>query len=408
MVMEVYMLEIEQARDVVLENVVKIDSEVVDITSSLNRILACDIYSDIDLPTFSNSAMDGYAIISSDLKGASIDQPICLEVIGEIPAGHTYSGILMNGKAIKIMTGAPIPEGADAVVPIEYTKAEGALVKVFRSVKEKQNIRYKGEDLASGKLVIAKGKKLSPADIGMLAAQNLRTVSVSKLPSVSILSTGDEVIDVGEELSPGKIRDINSYCLYANALKYGGIPISLGIANDNKAAIIKSIENGLNSDILVISGGVSVGDYDFVKEVLIEKGVSIKFWKVAIKPGKPILFGVKGNTLVFGLPGNPISALVTFREFVLPAMCKMQGRVDNPIKEQYAVLERDISINTGRRHYIMGNICYRGGAYFTKPVGIQSSGALNSLLQSNCLIVIPGDTPQIKSGEQVLVQLLDE
>ncbi|ACL75958.1 gephyrin-like molybdotransferase Glp [Ruminiclostridium cellulolyticum] len=402
------MLGIEQARDLVLESVVKKDSEVVDITSSLNRILACDLYSDIDLPTFNNSAMDGYAVISSELKGASFDQPISLEVIGEIPAGYTYSGILMNGKAIKIMTGAPIPQGADAVVPIEYTKAEGALIKVFRGVKDKENIRYKGEDLAHGKLVLKKGKKLSPADIGMLAAQNLRTISVSKLPSVSILATGDEVVDVGEELSPGKIRDINSYTLYANVIKYGGIPISLGIAKDNKDAIIRSIENGLNSDILVISGGVSVGDYDFVKEVLIEKGVSIKFWKVAIKPGKPILFGVKGNTLVFGLPGNPISTLVTFREFVLPAMCKMQGRVDNPVREQYAVLERDIAITPGRRHYFMGNICYRDGSYFTKPVGIQSSGALNSMLQSNCLIVVPEDTPQVKSGEQVLVQLLDE
>lgn len=402
------MLGIEQARDLVLESVVKKDSEVVDITSSLNRILACDLYSDIDLPTFNNSAMDGYAVISSELKGASFDQPISLEVIGEIPAGYTYSGILMNGKAIKIMTGAPIPQGANAVVPIEYTKAEGALIKVFRGVKDKENIRYKGEDLARGKLVLKKGKKLSPADIGMLAAQNLRTISVSKLPSVSILATGDEVVDVGEELSPGKIRDINSYTLYANVIKYGGIPISLGIAKDNKDAIIRSIENGLNSDILVISGGVSVGDYDFVKEVLIEKGVSVKFWKVAIKPGKPILFGVKGNTLVFGLPGNPISTLVTFREFVLPAMCKMQGRVDNPVREQYAVLERDIAITPGRRHYIMGNICYRDGSYFTKPVGIQSSGALNSMLQSNCLIVVPEDTPQVKSGEQVLVQLLDE
>ncbi|OPX43914.1 molybdopterin molybdenumtransferase [Ruminiclostridium hungatei] len=402
------MLGIEQAREVVLDSVVKIDSEVVDITSSLNRILACDIYSDIDLPTFNNSAMDGYAVISSGLKGASFDQPIWLEVIGEIPAGYTYSGKLMNGKALKIMTGAPIPEGADTVVPIEYTEAEGALVKVFRGVKEKENIRYKGEDVARGKLVIPEGKKISPVDIGMLAAQNLRTISVAKLPSVSILATGDEVVDIGEELSPGKIRDINSYSLYANVIKYGGIPISLGIAKDNKAAIFRSIENGLNSDILLISGGVSVGDYDFVKEVLIEKGVSIKFWKVAIKPGKPVLFGVKGNTLVFGLPGNPISTLVTFREFVLPAMCKMQGRVGNPVREQYAVLERDISIAPGRRHYIMGRICYRGGSYFAKPVGIQSSGALNSMLQSNCLIVVPEDTPQIKSGEQVLVQLLDE
>lgn len=402
------MLRIEEAKEIVLNSVVKVDSEVVDITSSLNRILACDIYSDIDLPVFDNSAMDGYAVISSELKGASSEQPVCLEIVGEIPAGYTYCGRLKNGSAIKIMTGAPIPEGADAVVPIEYTKAEGKLVKVFRGVKEKENIRYKGEDVTRGKVVIAKGKKLSPVDIGMLAAQNLHTVSVAKAPSVSILATGDEIIDIGEELSPGKIRDINSYSLYASVIKYGGIPVRLGIAKDNKDAICKSIEKGLNSDILLISGGVSVGDYDFVKEVLIEKGVNIKFWKVAIKPGKPTLFGVKGNTLVFGLPGNPISTLVTFREFVLPAMFKMQGRIDNPVVERYAVLESDISVKSGQRHYIMGRICYRDGTYFTKPVGIQSSGALNSMLQSNCLIVVPEDTAQIKSGERVLVQLLDE
>ena len=306
------------------------------------------------------------------------------------------------------MTGAPIPEGADAVVPIEYTNIEGALVKVFRSVKEKGNIRYKGEDVARGTIVIAKGKKLSPVDIGMLAAQNIRRVSVVRLPRVSILATGDEVVDIGEEIAPGKIRDINSYCLYANVIKYGGLPTRLGIAKDNRDAIYRSIEEGLNSDILLISGGVSVGDYDFVKEVLIEKGVSIKFWKVAIKPGKPILFGVKGNTLIYGLPGNPVSTLVTFREFVLPAMCKMQGRVGKPIIELYAVLERDISITPGRRHFIMGRICYREGSYFTKPVGNQSSGAINSMLQSNCLIVVPEDIPELKSGEKVLVQLLDD
>ncbi len=402
------MFGIEQAREVVLDSVVGLASEVVDITSSLNRILACDVYSDIDLPNFNNSAMDGYAVISYDLKGASSEQPILLEVIGEIPAGYTYSGKLANGKAIKIMTGAPIPEGTDAVVPIEYTDTEGALVKVFRSIKKKENIRYKGEDVARGTIVIAKGKKLSPVDIGMLAAQNIREVSVVRLPRVSILATGDEVVDIGEEIAPGKIRDINSYSLYANVIKYGGLPSRLGVAKDNRDAIYRSIEEGLNSDILVISGGVSVGDYDFVKEVLIEKGVSIKFWKVAIKPGKPILFGVKGNTLIYGLPGNPVSTLVTFREFVLPAMCKMQGRVSKPIIELYAVLERDISITPGRRHFIMGRICYREGSYFTKPVGNQSSGAINSMLQSNCLIVVPEDIAELKSGEKVLVQLLDD
>jgi molybdopterin molybdotransferase len=402
------MIKVDEARSVILENTRTLQSETIDILSSLNRITAEDIYSAQVIPPFNNSAMDGYAVISSELQGASKESPIILRVSGSIAAGHNSKIMVEDGTALKIMTGAPLPQGADAVVPIEYTEVNRNLVKIYKQAANWENIRFAGEDVKMGQLVIPNGKKLRPAEIGMLAALNIMNISVRKIPKVSILATGDELVDLGEELTPGKIRNINGYSLYAEALKYSCEPVSLGIAGDNMSELKDKLELGRQSDILVISGGVSVGDFDYAKKVLVEMGMEEKFWRVAVKPGKPVLFGLLGNTLVFGLPGNPVSSVVAFEQFVLPAIYKMQGRKRKPWTELNAILHGSIKKDAGLTHFIRGKTFLTDGRIHVKTTGSQSSGVFSSMVAADCLIIVPENVTEIKNGEEVLIQITDE
>lgn len=402
------MLKVEEARLVVLENTRVLETENVDIISSLGRTLAEDIYSNENIPPFNNSAMDGYAVVSSILKGSSQEKPSILKIAASIAAGHTADVIIEEGSAVKIMTGAPVPEGVDAVVPVEFTKAEGNLVKIFREAVKLENIRFAGEDIKQGQLVFSKGKFIRPAEMGMLAALNLNNVTVVRKPVVSILATGDELADIGEELLPGKIRNINSYSLFAKVLKHGCNPISLGTVRDVKTELRQRLESVQNSDILIISGGVSAGDYDYVKTVLTDMGMEEKFWKVAMKPGKPVLFGKLKNTLVFGLPGNPVSSMVAFDQFVLPAIYKLQGRKKKPWTELKAVYEGKFKKDAGLMHFIRGKTCLRNGSIFVLPTGLQSSGIYSSMVLADCLIIVPENVTELKNGDEVIIQVIDE
>lgn len=402
------MLKVEEARKIVLDNTAILQSEPIDITNSLNRVLAGEIYSEENIPPFDNSAMDGYALISAITEQAEESRPATLQVIGHIAAGSICGEEVQNGTAVKIMTGAPLPAGADAVIPVEFTRIEGPLVKIFREAQKWENIRFAGEDVKRGQLVIPEGKVIRPAEIGMLAAMNIRKVNVVKTPVVAFLATGNELLELGEALLPGKIRDINSYSLYAQILKYGAVPVNLGKALDTKESIRDKLEKGIDSDILIISGGVSVGDFDYVKNVLADMGMKEKFWKVAMKPGKPVLFGLIGNTPVFGLPGNPVSSMVAFEQFVLPAIYKMQGKKRKPWKEVNATLEEGIKKKPGLTHFVRGRTSIKNSRIYVKPIGLQSSGAFSSLVLADCLIVLPEDATDPKCGQEVLVQFTDE
>jgi molybdopterin molybdotransferase len=242
----------------------------------------------------------------------------------------------------------------------------------------------------------------------MLAALNINCVSVAKLPKISILTTGDELADVGEELLPGKIRNINSYSLYALALRHGCIPVNLGVARDTKNDLRDKLLSGIKSDMLIISGGVSSGDYDYVRTVLADMGLREIFWKVSVKPGKPVLFGIIGSTLVFGLPGNPVSSMVAFEQFVLPAIYKMKGIRKKPWNELKAVFEGSINKSVGITNFVRGRTFLKDGRIHVKQTGPQSSGMFSSMVLANCLVVIPEDVAEVKNGDEVTIQINDE
>lgn len=402
------MLKVEEARDIILKNTKTLESETVYFLSALNRVLAQEIYSSYDFPSFNNSAMDGYAVLCSSLKGCLKENPMSLQVKGKLPAGQVLNTEVKDFTAIKIMTGAPIPQGVDAVVPIEFAEEENNVVKIFKEPKKWENIRFKGEDIKKGQLVMSSGTKMLPSEIGMLSALNMKSVKVIRKPKISILATGDELADMEEVLSPGKIRNINSYSLLAEVLKQNCEAVNLGVARDTKEKLMEKLKMGLESDMLIISGGVSTGDYDYVKLALQELGMREVFWKIAVKPGKPVLFGVLGNTLIFGLPGNPVSALVTFRQFVLPAIYKIQGRTGKPWTELRAVLEDDIKKDKGFTHFLRGKTDIKDGRVYVKKTGSQSSAAFSSMVLSDCFIVVPEDVTEIKNGEEVIIQITKE
>lgn len=402
------MLQVEEARRVILENTSMLESETVDISLCLNRVLTEDVYACENIPPFNNSAMDGYAVISSAISSASREKPAVLRVSGKLQAGYAAGEAVGEGTALKIMTGAPIPEGADTVIPLELTEEVGSAVRIFNKATKWENIRFAGEDVKKGQLAIPRGRKLRPAEVGMLAALNKSCVRVSMIPRLAILVTGDEIANPGEELLPGKVRNINSYSLYAQALRHGCRPVNLGVARDTETEIREGIERGLNSDILIISGGVSVGDYDFVKNVLRDMGMEEKFWRVRIKPGKPVLFGVLGKTLVFGLPGNPAASMTAFEQFVLPAVYKLQGIGKKPWREICAILEGSINKKPGMMHFVRGCTHFTKSRLYVRPTDSQSSGAFSSMVIADCFIIVPENVSEIKDGEEVLIQITNE
>lgn len=402
------MIEVEEALRIILDHIKILDPEEVDILDCLDRILAEEIYSEVDIPLFRSSAMDGYAVVAADTVGALAGNPVYLEVIDDIPAGSLPKRPLSSGQAARIMTGAPLPAGADGVVMVEYTERDDGQVKLFREVSPLENIREAGEDVAEGDLVLFEGTIIRPAEVGMLASLGKRSVSCLRKPRVAILSTGDEVVDIDQELSPGKIRNSNGYSLYAQVVRYGGIPVPLGIAPDDEGKIKRYIEQGLSlSDMLVISGGVSVGDYDLVKGVMADLGAEMKFWKVAMKPGKPLAFGLIKGKPVFGLPGYPVSVLVVFEQFVRPAMRKMAGRKWLKKPEIEAELCEDIKKKPDRRNYFRGIVDKKDGQYYARTTGPQGSGMLSSMVKANALLIIPEGVNHLKAGEKVKAQMLD-
>lgn len=410
------MLEVWEARKKILEEVALLGKkevaikkkEEVKLLESLGRILAQDIISNIDIPPFCNSAVDGFAVKYEETQGASKEKPVWLRLTGEIPAGKLATHPLFSKEAIKIMTGAPVPEGASAVVMIENTTTIKDKVAVHKEVTLNENIRQKGEDIKKEETVLTPGKRIRPAEIAVLASLGQAKVSVYKRPKVAILSTGDELIELDEDITPGKIRNSNSYSLFSLVAQYGGEPILLGIARDNKDDTEKKIRQGLEiGDILLTSAGVSVGEYDLVKDVFKELGIELSFWQVAMQPGKPLVFAEWNGKLVFGLPGNPVSSIITFEEFVRPALFAMMGSKETGFLEVSALLEEDINKKSGKTHFMRGICWNEDGVFKVKTTGSQASGIQKSMILANCIIVIPKEITMVKKGEFVTIQILN-
>jgi len=402
------LIKIEDALVSILEAIKSMPLEEIVLTEALGRVLAEDIYSDINIPQLDNSAMDGYALRAEDTSGASQGEPKILDVVDDLRAGYVTKHAVKKNQAVRIMTGAPVPSGADSVLMVEYTEREGEnKVKIFKGIEKDENIRKAGEDIKKDELVISKGTLLNSGHVGILASLGRSIVKVAKKPKVGILATGDEVIDVNEKLEPGKLRSSNTYTLYSQVIKHGGIVKNLGIAKDAPLEVEKKIKKGLDCDLILTSGGVSVGDYDFVKDVLAKLGADIKFWKVAMKPGKPLVFGTINGIPVFGLPGNPVSSMVSFEVFVMPSIFKMLGQsLKDTRRIVDAVLEEDVKKKKGLKYFLRANTRYEDGVFRTRTTGPQGSGILKSIACADSLIILPYEKESLGKGTKVQVVLL--
>lgn len=413
------MISVDEALAYILKHFKPLEPETVPLLEALDRVLTEDIVSDINIPPFNNSAMDGYAVRANDVVNASKEHPITLRVIGEVAAGYTAQGSVEPGTAMRIMTGAPLPPGADAVVRFEET-SEGtqpkgmrdrASVQILKGVKPGDNVRNAGEDMRLGEVVLPKGTVIRPAEIGVLASLGKKVVRVHRRPRVAILATGDELVAMDEPMVPGKIRNSNEYTNAAAVLKAGGIPIRLGIARDNITDLTAKIRAGLDADadLFLTSAGVSVGDYDIVKDVLNAEG-EMHFWQVRMKPGKPLAFGVlhgKKDVPLLGLPGNPVSAMISFEVFARRAILTMLGKTKFDRPTVRAVLTEDVQNDSQRRNFIRVYVERRAEGYVARSTGEQGSGILTSVARANGLLIVPENVTNVHAGEMVDIQLLD-
>ena len=400
------MIQLEEAILRILEQIPRLGLERVNLLQAQGRVLGEDVVAPRNLPPWDNSAMDGYALRWKDVQKTSAEKPVRLKVLADLAAGRIYKGRVGKGEAIRIMTGAPLPRGVDTVIQVEDTEKAGNAVKIFASPGKGKNIRRAGEDVKAGERVLHKGIVLQPAHIGMLASFQRSFVSVYQQPRVAILSTGDELLEIDEPWAGGKIVNSNSYSLAAQVTACGGLPIQLGIAKDQIDALLSKIRQGLIADLLLTSGGVSVGDYDFVKEVLKSHG-KINFWKVAMRPGQPLACGIIFGKPLIGLPGNPVSAMVSFEQFVRPSILKMSGHQNLFPPALQAELTEDIEKKAGLVHFIRCRLFREGEKTFASTTGEQGSGILSSMVKAQGLIVLPPDRKRVQAGEAVSVILLD-
>ena len=413
------MISVEEARERVLGYFDVLQPETRPILEADGQVLAEDVEGRFDIPPLDNSAMDGYALRTEDIRGASETLAVTLRVTGAVAAGQLPTVSVEPGTAIRIMTGAPIPEGADAVVPFEDTdevdrRASGqslSEIAIREDVPTAANVRPAGQDVRAGERVLDSGTVLRSAEIGVLAAVGRSSVRVIRRPVAAILATGDELVEVGQDLQAGSIYDVNSYSLSVAVQRAGGVPRLLGIARDNLDDLDAKLQAGLEADILVTSAGVSKGDYDIVKDVLARRG-EIELWSVRMRPAKPLAFGVlngPGGRRVphLGLPGNPVSALVGFEQIGRPAILKMMGKTRLARPTLRATLEEPIHNFDGRRVYARAIVTRRDGAYYARLTGHQNSNILTSMARANGLAVCPEDVAVKEAGEEVEVQMVD-
>jgi len=402
------MIDYQEARRLVLAAAKPLPVELIPLAEALGRTLGSDIRTREDIPPFAKAAMDGYAVRAEDTRAAEAGS-VELAVTEDLAAGRTARRAVAPGRAARIMTGAPLPRGADAVVMVEDTEKSGddGKVKIGREVRPGDNIGLAGEDVRKGELVLERGKILGPADIGMLAALGRPRVPVVRRPKLAVISTGDEIVEPGEKPARGQIRNSNGWALSALALSAGAEAFYLGIARDKGSSLRSKIRRAEGADILVLSGGVSVGDYDLVKDELRTLGVRPVFWGVRIKPGKPVFFGRRGKLLVFGLPGNPTSAMVTFHLFVRPAVERMLGREKTGPPAGRAVLASDLVLKPGRTQFLRGLLEGEGPVCRVNAFSDQRSGVLRSMVHGRVLIVVPADVSRLERGTEVEILFLE-
>jgi len=406
--MEENMIAVEEALRIVLEHTPTLGICERGLMDAWGTVLAEEVRSDMNMPPFDKSAMDGYAVVAADVVGASREHPVVLDVVEDVVAGMMPTRAVSSGKAAKIMTGAPVPEGADTVVMVEVTEQVGSSVRIFEPCEQGKNICFLGEDIRTGDVVLEPGKVIRAQEIGVLASVGRTKVQVFERPAVAVIATGSEIVEPNVVLQPGQIRNSNGYSLSAQVLESGCEVRYLGIVDDTKPELKARIEEGLRADVLILSGGVSMGEYDLVKETLRELGVRVFFEKVRMKPGKPTVFGVRGSTLVFGLPGNPVSTMVAFEQFVRPAIRKMARHRQPERPRVHAVLGRALKKKPGRRQFAPAKTVYKEDGWHTDAVESHGSADLWAMTEANSFLIVPEEYGLLEAGQVVEVQLLDE
>ena len=392
------MLPVEEAQRRVLDEVRLVGTEQLAFTEALGRVLREDVRATEDIPQGDNTAMDGYAVRWEDIAAA----PVTLRVIEDLPAGTVATKRVERGTAIRIMTGALIPEGADVVAHVEITDGGSDQVRVLSSLKRGANIRARGEDMRAGDIVLEAGTPIHAAEVGVLASVQKSIVKVARRPSIAIISTGDEIVDVDEPRPFGKVVNSNSYSLAALARETGALPRMIGIVRDTREATMAAIESALESDFIISSGGVSVGAYDFVKDALDALGAETKFWQVAMKPGKPVVLSRLRDRLYFGLPGNPVSCMVSFILFIAPSIRKAMGQRSNLLPPTVAAkLTANVKSRGDRRSYLRVRVVARNGELLADPMTAQGSGVSTSMVQANGLAIVEQGVTAVSSGTVV-------
>jgi molybdopterin molybdotransferase len=413
------MLDVEEALERILTFFAPLPAVDVPLLEALGQVLAEPLVAPINIPPLDNSAMDGYALRAADLVGADGDSPVELRVIGHIPAGTVSDQTVIRGTALRIMTGAPVPDGADTVVAFEDTdevdrrESGGSMdsVKVNLAAEDGENIRPAGEDVRVGDTVLDAGALLRASELGVAASLGMVTVPVMRRPVVAVLATGDELLEPGEAHEPGKIYNSNNYSVAASISALGGVPRVIGVARDTEASVEEALVLALDADMVITTAGVSKGDYDFVKDVLARRG-EIALWSVRMRPAKPLAFGAldapDGRRVPhLGLPGNPVSALVAFEQFARPAIRVMMGKDLAPRPTVEAILDDPVTNFDGRRVYARVVVYRKNGEYHARTTGNQSSGVLTSMARANGLAICPDDRARLNAGETATVQMLD-
>jgi molybdopterin molybdotransferase len=397
------MLTVEEAQAMVMAEVSVLPDEIVSFPEARGRVLREDLIAVEDAPAADNSAMDGYALRAEDVATV----PVQLRVIGDVPAGHLAPGRVEAGTAMRIMTGAFVPDGADSVVQVELTDGGTELVTIRQGAARGANVRKRGEDMRAGDVVVRSGRPVGPAEMAILAALRKTSVRVGRRPTVAILSTGDELVDLTEPAAPGKIVNTNGPLLTALVEEAGAIARPLGIVRDTREATVAALEEAAASDFVITSGGVSVGAWDFVKEALETLGAEAKFWRVAMKPGKPVMLSRLRDRVCLGLPGNPVSCFVSFHLFVAPALRRAMGQETELFPASLtARLTAPLRSPGDRRVYFRVRLIARDGELFADPKATQGSGALTSMVDANGLAIVEQGVAGAEAGETVKVLLI--
>ncbi|MFN2190286.1 MAG: gephyrin-like molybdotransferase Glp [Candidatus Promineifilaceae bacterium] len=409
------LLPVEEALAKILDLIKVLPGEKVSLLHALGRVLVEPVAAEDDLPPFANSAMDGFAVIAEDVAEASDNNPVTLAVIGDIPAGSAQLLTLRPATAARIMTGAPLPQKADAIVPVEFTdepwrqpdRPLPSVISIYKPVRSGDHIRWPGEDVRKGAKILPAGHRIRPQEIGVLASLGVVEATVIQRPRVAILSTGDELIPIEEPLTPGKIRNSNSFTLRAQLKSLGADVVDLGTAKDTYSDVKARLAEGLsqNVNLFISTAGVSVGAYDVVKEVL-EAGGAVSFWRVNMRPGKPLAFGTYGGVPYLGLPGNPVSAMVSFERFARPAILKMSGHVKVERSRITAVIQSEI-FSDGRESYLRASVRKEDGRYIAELNGRQGSHVMTSLIEANGLLIVPAGVTRLAAGAKAEVMMLD-